>query len=73
MTSTEKNTDLRVQVIAAWLDEKGFSEAATRLLEASDEVAGRICDAEDLEWIIYQNELKEAYRESGNDDDLPWF
>ncbi len=73
MTSTEKNMDLRVQVIAAWLDEKGFSEAATRLLEAPDEVAGRICDAEDLEWIIYQNELKEAYRESGNDDDLPWF
>ncbi len=72
MTSMEENTDLRVQVIAAWLDEKGFKEAATHLLEASDEVAERVGLAADVEWSHYQHELKEAARTSGNDDDLPW-
>ncbi len=46
MTSPKQNTDLRVQVIAEWLDEKGFNEAATHLLEASDEVAQRVVQAE---------------------------
>ena len=73
MTSPEQNTDLRVQVIAAWLGEKGFSEAATRLLEASDEVAQRVGEAEEVEWIYYQHELKKAHRTSETDDDLPWF
>ncbi len=72
MTSKEQNTDLRVQVVAAWLDEKGFSEAATHLLEASDEVAQRVGQAEDVEWVYYQHELKKAHRTSGNDGDLPW-
>ncbi len=72
MTSTEQNTDLRVQVIAAWLDEKGFKEAATHLLEASDEVAQRVGQAAEVEWIYYQHELKKAHRTSGNDDDFPW-
>ena len=72
MTSKEQNTDLRVQVIAGWLDEKGFKEAATRLLEASDEVVHTISDAEHLAWLNYQDELEEARRTSGNDDDLPW-
>ncbi len=72
MTSTEQNTDLWMQVIATWLDERGFKEAATHLLEASDEVAQRVGQAEDVEWVYYQHELKEAHRTSGNDDDLPW-
>ncbi len=72
MTSTEQNTHLGMQVIAAWLDEKGFKEAATHLLEASDEVAQRVHQAEDVEWIYYLHELKEAHRASENDDDLPW-
>ncbi len=46
MTSTEQNTDLGMQVIAAWLDERGFKEAAIHLLEASDEVAQRVVQAE---------------------------
>ncbi len=49
MTSTE------LQVIAAWLDEKGFKEAATRLLEATDEVAQRVHQDEDVEWVYYQH------------------
>ncbi len=73
MTSKEKNTDLRVQVIAAWLDEKGFSDAATRLLGASDEVAERVAGTEYIRWLDYQHELKKAHRTSENDDDLPWF
>ncbi len=73
MTSTEQNPDLRVQVIATWLDEKGFSDAATHLLEASDEVARRVDDTLEVEWLYRQHELKEAHRTSGNDDDLPWF
>ena len=72
MTSTEQNTDLRVQVIAAWLDEKGFSEASAHLVEASDEVAQRVDQAAEVEWIYYQYELKEAHRTSGNDDDFSW-
>ena len=72
MTSMEENTDLRVQVIAAWLDERGFSDAATRLLKASDEVAERVGEAEEVEWINYQHELKEAHRISANDDNFPW-
>ncbi len=71
MTSKEKNTDLRVQVIATWLDEKGFSDAATHLLEATDEVAQRVGEAEEVEWIYYQHELKKAHRTSENDDDFP--
>ncbi len=72
MTSKEKNTDLRVQVIATWLDEKGFSDAATHLLEASDEVARRVGQAAEVEWIYYQHELKKVHRTSGNDDDFSW-
>ncbi len=72
MTSKKQNTDLRVEVIAAWLDERGFNEAATHLLEKSDEVAQRVHQAEDVEWIYYLHELKEAHRASENDDDLPW-
>ena len=62
MRSNERNTDLRVDVIAAWLDERGFNEAATHLLEASDEVAVRVGEAEQVEWLYYQHELKEAHR-----------
>jgi hypothetical protein len=29
MTSTEQNTDLGMQDMATWLDERGFNEAAT--------------------------------------------
>ncbi len=72
MTSTEQNPDLRVQVIAAWLGKRGFVEAATHLLKASDEVVHTISDAEHLAWLNYQDELEEAHRTSGNDDDLPW-
>ncbi len=72
MTSKEKNTDLRVQVIAAWLGEKGFKEAAAHLLEASDEVAQLVYEAGYVDWLDRMHELKEAHRKSGNDDDLPW-
>ena len=72
MKSKKQNTDLRVEVIAAWLDERGFSDAATHLLEASDEVAQRVGEAEEVEWIYYQHELKKVHRTSGNDDDFPW-
>ena len=72
MTSKEQITDLRVQVISTWLDERGFSDAATHLLEATDEVAQRVGEAEEVEWIYYQHELKKVHRTSGNDDDFPW-
>ncbi len=72
MTSKKQNTDLRVEVIAAWLDERGFNEAATHLLEASDEVAQLVYEAGYVDWLDRMNELKEAARTSGNDDDLPW-
>ncbi len=72
MTSPEQNPDLRVQVIATWLDEKGFSDAATHLLAASDEVASRVSWAEYVDWFDFQDELKEAHRTSGNDDDFSW-
>ncbi len=72
MTSKEQITDLRVQVIAAWLDEKGFSDAATRLLGASDEVAERVAGTEYIRWLDYQDELKKAHRTLGSDDDLFW-
>ena len=62
MTSEEQNSDLTVNVIAGWLDERGFNEAATHLLEASDEVAQRVGEAEQVEWLYYQHELKEAHR-----------
>ncbi len=72
MTSTEQNTDLGMRVITAWLDERGFKEAATRLLEASDEVAQLVDEVKYSDWLYRQHELKEAARASGNDDDLPW-
>ncbi len=64
MTSTEQNTDLGMQVIATWLDERGFKEAATHLLEASDEVAQRVGQAEEVEWLDYQHELKKERRKA---------
>ena len=72
MTSKEQNTDLRLQIIATWLNERGFNEAATHLLKASHEIEHTISDAEYLAWLNYQDELKEAQRTSGNDDALPW-
>ena len=72
MTSTEQNTHLGMRVIAAWLDERGFKEAATRLLEASDEVAQLVDDVKYSDWLYRQRELKEAARTSGNENDLPW-
>ncbi len=64
MTSPEQNTDLGMQVIATWLDERGFKEAATHLLEASDEVAQRVGQAQEVEWIYYQHELKKERRKA---------
>ncbi len=61
MISTEKYADFRVKAIAAWLDEKGFGEAAVRLLEASDEIVQRVGQAEDAEWLYYQHELKQSH------------
>ncbi len=72
MTSPKQNSNLDVQVIAAWLGEKGFKEAAAHLLEASDEVAQLVYEAGYVDWLDRMHELKEARRTSGNDDDLPW-
>ncbi len=62
MRSNERNTDLRVDGIAAWLDERGFNEAATHLLEASDEIAQRVGEAGYVDWLDFQHELKEVHR-----------
>ena len=61
MTSEEQNTDFTVEVIAGWLDERGFNDAATHLLEASDEVAQRISEAGYVDWLDFQHELKEEH------------
>ena len=64
-------TSQKLQIIATWLNERGFNEAAFHLLRAYHEVEWRISDAEHLAWLNELDELKEARRTSGNGDDLP--
>ena len=59
-------------VVADFLKQQGFSEAATHLLEASEEVQGDIDDAKNAVWLSYQHDLKKARQSSGDEDDLPW-
>ena len=59
-------------VVADFLRQQGFNEAATHLLEASEEVQGDIDDAKYANWLSYQHDLKKARQSSGDEDDLPW-
>ena len=59
-------------VVADFLRQQGFNEAATHLLEASEEVQGNIDDAKYADWLSYQHELKKARQSSAEVDDLPW-
>ena len=68
--NTKQETDLRVDVVASWLEDRGFSDAATLLTQASEEVAQRIDEASYVEWICYQHDRNEAIRRSGIEDDL---
>ena len=61
-----------VEMVATWLNQRGFSEAATYLLRASEEVAMNIDEAGYVNWLYYQAELKEANQSSGVEDDLPF-
>ncbi len=69
---TEQEPDVGVNVVVTWLKEKGFGEAARHLAQASKEVAERISEAKDVEWLYYQHELKKATQSSGDEDELPW-
>ena len=59
-------------VVADFLRQQGFNEAATHLLEASEEVQGNIDDSKYADWLSYWHELKKARQSSGEEDDLPW-
>ncbi len=50
-----------VEIIAEWLNEKGFNEAAIQLLQASGEVEDRVDGFAELDWLDYQDELKKAH------------
>ena len=49
-----------VEIIAEWLNEKGFNEAAIQLLQASGEVEERVDRSAELDWLDYQDDLKKA-------------
>jgi hypothetical protein len=71
--NTKQGTDLRVNVVASWLEDRGFSDAATLLTQASEEVAQRIDDAHQVEWLCYQHDLQKAMQVSEDaSDDLSW-
>ena len=65
-----------VEIIAEWLNEKGFNEAAIQLLQASGEVEERVDRIAELDWLDYQDELKKAHAlldpSRDEDDPLPF-
>ena len=72
MSENRQQTDLAVDVVALWLEKRGFSEAATHLLQASEELSMEIDTVKYVAWLDYRHDLKKAYQSSGGEDDLPW-
>ena len=69
---------IAIEEVATWLVQRGFSEVATQLLEASEEVQGEIANAECGEWLLLeefcqnQAKLKAAYQSLEDTDDNPF-